>query len=77
MFGHDRAARARSYGMEPREIVRVDEGEETAGCNGGGGTLGHPLVYLRFEGKASVDCYYCSCRFAKPSYFASERATAE
>ena len=63
--------------MEPRQIVRVDEKEDTAGCRGDTGALGHPLVYLRFEGKASVDCYYCSCRFAKPSYFTGERVTVE
>lgn len=54
--------------MAAREIIKVDEVDETAGCNGGGGALGHPLVYLRFDGKASVDCYYCSRRYAKPSY---------
>ena len=53
--------------MEPREIVKVDETETTAGCDGGGGALGHPLVYLRFDGKSRVDCYYCSRSFVKPS----------
>jgi uncharacterized Zn-finger protein len=65
--------------MEPTEIFRVKAEDETAGCDGGGGggggALGHPLVYLRFEGNPSVDCYYCSRRFAKPSYF-SDRAPA-
>jgi len=56
--------------MEQREIIEVNEADETAGCDGGGGALGHPLVYLRFEGKPSVDCYYCSRRFVKPGYVA-------
>jgi len=51
--------------MEPREIIQVAPADDVAGCNGGGGTLGHPLVYLRFDGKSSVDCYYCSRRFVK------------
>jgi uncharacterized Zn-finger protein len=51
--------------MEPREIIQVAPADDVAGCNGGGGALGHPLVYLRFDGKSSVDCYYCSRRFVK------------
>jgi uncharacterized Zn-finger protein len=51
--------------VTPTEIIEVKPTEETAGCDGGGGALGHPLVYLRFEGKPSVDCYYCSRRFVK------------
>jgi len=51
--------------VTPTEIIEVKPTDETAGCDGGGGALGHPLVYLRFEGKPSVDCYYCSRRFVK------------
>ena len=58
--------------MEPTEIIRAKATDETVGCDGGGGALGHPLVYLRFEGKSNVDCYYCSRRFARPDYFANE-----
>lgn len=64
--------------MEPSEIVRVKAGDDTVGCDGGGGALGHPLIYLRFEGNTSVDCYYCSRRFAKPDDFSGlSRASAE
>lgn len=31
----------------------------TVGCDGGGGALGHPLVYLRIEDQ-QVTCPYCS-----------------
>lgn len=55
--------------MEPREVVRVKPDAEVVGCDGGAGGLGHPLVYLRFEDRSAVDCYYCSRRFAKPAYF--------
>ena len=51
--------------MQPSKIIRVKSTDETVGCDGGGGALGHPLVYLQFEGKESVDCYYCSQRFTK------------
>ena len=30
--------------MKPPEIMHVDT--PTVGCDGGGGALGHPLVYL-------------------------------
>jgi len=33
------------------------------GCDGGGGALGHPLVYLRIEADGQVVCPYCSRRF--------------
>ncbi len=51
--------------MSEREIIEVNDADETVGCDGGGGPLGHPLVYLRFEGKPQVDCYYCSRRFVR------------
>ena len=51
-----------------REIKIVDDDADEAACDGGGGALGHPLVYLPFEGRAWVDCYYCSQRFAKSGY---------
>lgn len=39
---------------------------QTAGvtCNGGGGVLGHPTIYLRIKnGENSVVCPYCSIEF--------------
>lgn len=33
------------------------------GCDGGGGALGHPLVYLHIEREGEVVCPYCSRRF--------------
>lgn len=55
---------------KPREIKIVEPETEDVGCDGGGGAgaLGHPLVYLPFEGRRYVDCYYCGQRFAKPGY---------
>lgn len=33
------------------------------GCDGGGGALGHPLVYLTVGKEGRVDCPYCSRRY--------------
>ena len=32
-------------------------------CDGGGGALGHPLVYLEMGGDEFVECPYCDRRF--------------
>jgi uncharacterized Zn-finger protein len=47
--------------MEPTEIIPVET--TVVGCDGGGGALGHPLVYLTMEKDRQVDCPYCSRRF--------------
>ncbi len=39
------------------EIIHVDD--RTVACDGGGGALGHPRVFLHIEGE-SVTCPYCS-----------------
>ncbi|HEX3399642.1 MAG TPA: zinc-finger domain-containing protein [Acetobacteraceae bacterium] len=41
----------------PTEIIDVDE--PVVACDGGGGTLGHPRVFLRIEDH-EVMCPYCS-----------------
>ena len=61
---------------KPREIKIVEDHLEEVGCDGGGGALGHPLVYLPFEGRNWVDCYYCSQRFAKSDYETPEASSA-
>lgn len=52
----------------PSEIVTVADNAEDARCDGGLGVLGHPLVFLPFDGDAVVDCYYCSRRFIKSEF---------
>ena len=42
---------------EPTETIHVDQ--PVVACDGGGGALGHPRVFLRIEGD-SVMCPYCS-----------------
>ena len=53
----------------PREIKIVDDGTGDVGCDGGAANgLGHPLVFLPFEDRRYIDCYYCGQRFAKSGY---------
>jgi uncharacterized Zn-finger protein len=44
--------------MQPFETIYV--GENIVACNGGGGALGHPLVYLNLSTEGKVECPYCS-----------------
>ena len=41
----------------PTEVIHVDE--RTVACDGGGGALGHPRVFLRIP-EREVVCPYCS-----------------
>jgi uncharacterized Zn-finger protein len=57
--------------------IRVDDAEESARCDGGAGALGHPLIYLPFDGGTFVDCYYCGRRFAKSRYLEERSDSAK
>ena len=46
--------------MQPEETVVVQT--TTVRCDGGGGPLGHPAVYLKIPAK-EVTCPYCSRHF--------------
>jgi uncharacterized Zn-finger protein len=48
--------------MEPLERIEVETA--VVRCDGGGGALGHPAVYLNLEGRPELDCPYCGRRFA-------------
>ena len=43
--------------LSPTETIQVDQ--RTVACDGGGGALGHPRVYLRILTQ-QVMCPYCS-----------------
>ncbi len=47
--------------MGPFETIYIDE--MVAACNGGGGPLGHPRVYLNLAPLGRVECPYCSRLF--------------
>jgi uncharacterized Zn-finger protein len=42
---------------EAPEKIIVDE--HRVACDGGGGALGHPLVYMEMGDETSVQCPYC------------------
>jgi uncharacterized Zn-finger protein len=48
--------------MEPFETIEVPSLE--VACDGGGGTLGHPRVFLHIDqDTGEVTCPYCSRRY--------------
>lgn len=46
--------------QEP-ETILVDS--RKVSCNGGGGALGHPLVWYEMGDEDMVECMYCNRRF--------------
>ena len=42
----------------------VKETQEAISCNGGGGALGHPKVFIAFKNKKAV-CSYCGKVFSE------------
>jgi uncharacterized Zn-finger protein len=46
---------------EPFETITVDT--DRVACDGGGGPLGHPKVYLNLGSEGRVECPYCSRTF--------------
>ena len=47
--------------IAPPETIHVTE--ETVSCDGGGGPLGHPLVFLHMKDDGTVECPYCDRLF--------------
>jgi len=47
--------------MGPFETIYINE--TVAACNGGGGPLGHPRVFLNLGPDGKVECPYCSRLF--------------
>jgi uncharacterized Zn-finger protein len=43
---------------QPFETITVDT--DRVACDGGGGALGHPKVYLNLGEEGRVECPYCS-----------------
>jgi uncharacterized Zn-finger protein len=42
----------------PDDIIEVNA--KRVACDGGGGALGHPKVYLEMGEKSEITCPYCS-----------------
>ena len=49
------------------ELIIVDDNADGVKCDGGGGVLGHPVVWYSFDGQDSVECGYCDRLFVKAS----------
>jgi uncharacterized Zn-finger protein len=47
--------------MPPFETIYIDT--MVAACDGGGGALGHPKVFLNLSAAGEVECPYCSRLF--------------
>jgi uncharacterized Zn-finger protein len=47
--------------IEAPETIPVES--RRVACDGGGGALGHPLVYLEMGDEPSVQCPYCGRLF--------------
>lgn len=47
--------------IPPSEEIIVSN--KRVACDGGGGALGHPLVYMEMGEDTSVECTYCDRRF--------------
>jgi uncharacterized Zn-finger protein len=50
--------------MVPFETIEINE--MVTACNGGGGALGHPRVFLNLAPSGRVECPYCSRVFVNP-----------
>ena len=59
----DLVAPSESSVPAPPEVIIV-EGHRVA-CDGGGGVLGHPRVYMEMGDKPYVECGYCDRRFVR------------
>lgn len=47
--------------MAAEDMIEVKTA--TVGCDGGGGALGHPMVYLNLGDDGEIVCPYCSRHF--------------
>ena len=56
--------------MTPFEIIYVET--LSVSCDGGGGALGHPKVYMNLSKSGQVECGYCSRLFVHQSKAAGQ-----
>ena len=59
---YDRANRSHAMPIDPPEVIETDSPK--VHCDGGGGALGHPRVWLQIpEDTGWVECPYCDCKY--------------
>ncbi len=51
--------------IEAPEVIEVETTKVS--CDGGGGALGHPKVYLEMGDEGFVECPYCDRRYVLKS----------
>ncbi len=60
--------------MKPFEIISITK--DTVACDGDGGALGHPRVYLHIDEETQeVQCPYCSRLYVKKAPSAKLKAS--
>jgi len=47
------------------EIIIAPNDADGMSCDGGGGALGHPMVWYSFDGQDTTECGYCDRLFVK------------
>ncbi|HKS89022.1 MAG TPA: zinc-finger domain-containing protein [Stellaceae bacterium] len=55
----------------------IETAEMVVACNGGGGPLGHPRVYLNLAPLGRIECPYCSRQFVNRAVVNGAGAVAE
>jgi uncharacterized Zn-finger protein len=50
---------------EAPEIIQIDSHADEVSCDGGGGALGHPVVWYSFDGNKIIECMYCDRQFVQ------------
>jgi uncharacterized Zn-finger protein len=61
--------------MTPFETIEIDA--MMAACDGGGGPMGHPKVYLSLAPMGRVECPYCSRLFVNRAIPPTDKIGAE
>jgi uncharacterized Zn-finger protein len=51
--------------MHPPEKIIIEDDVNEVSCDGGGGSLGHPIVWYSFADKDYAECLYCDRLFVK------------
>ena len=51
--------------MQNVKIVKVSQDVDIVACPDHNNDMLHPKIYLKFDNKKEVQCYYCSTIYAK------------
>lgn len=51
--------------IDAPEVIIVENDTDEVCCDGGGGALGHPVVWYTLDKRDWVECAYCDRAFVK------------